>query len=101
MNVQQKQVGIPRFSILSSLLILAAGIVGGVLAPYLFHVLHWDTRIATMLFLPALISLAIAYGQSFIETRSGFCKRFWITLGVAFVILLTLSYFWLYKGFIF
>ncbi|WP_314060692.1 hypothetical protein [uncultured Vagococcus sp.] len=101
MDIQGKQTGIPRFSFKSALVLLLASILGGILIPYLFYLLHWDTRIAVMLFLPLFISLAIAYGQCFIESKDGICKRFWITTICAFVILETLSYFWLFKGFIF
>ncbi len=101
MEIQKKQTGIPRFSFKSALILLLASVVGGILIPYLFYLVGWDTRIAVMLFLPFFISLAIAYGQCFIETKDGICKRFWITLICAFVILEILSYFWLFKGFIF
>ncbi|WP_148112414.1 hypothetical protein [Vagococcus elongatus] len=96
-----KKRAIPGFSVKSSLLILLAGLVGGIIFPYFFYELHWDTRIAVMLFLPALISAAIAYGQCCIETDAGICKRFWIILSFSFFILEVLSYFWLYKGLIF
>lgn len=96
-----KKRAIPGFSFKSSLLILLAGLIGGIIFPYLFYELHWDTRIAVMVFLPALISAAIAYGQCFIETNAGFCKRFWLIFGSGFIILEVLSYIWLYKGIVF
>lgn len=101
MTTQNRNQSIPKFSIKSSLLILLAGILGGIVFPYFFYEMNWDTRIAVMMFLPALISLSMAYGQCFIETNDGLNKRFWLIATVAFVILETLSYFWLFKGFIF
>ena len=101
MNSTEKNSPIPKFSIKNSFIIFLAGIVGGLVLPYCFYLLNWDSKIAVMLFLPALISLAIAYGQCFIETREGIGSRFYRTLIIAFVVLETVSYLWLFKGFIF
>lgn len=91
----------PRFSIKSSLLLLLSGIIGGVLIPYIFYTLNWSTSLATMLSLPILVALTISYSQYFIETKRGYSKGFWVTLIFSLVILEVLTYFWLYKGFIF
>ncbi|MHC5228321.1 hypothetical protein ACYSNW_08605 [Enterococcus sp. LJL99] len=101
MESRENKPSIPRFSFKSSMLLLLAGIVGGIILPYLFFELGWDSRIAVMLFLPLLISLAIAYSQCFIETKDGLSKRFIRTFIIAFIVLETVSYFWLFKGFIF
>lgn len=99
--MDKKTNGVPKFSIKSASLLLLASVIGGILIPYLFFELNWDTRLATMIFLPILIAGAIAYSQCFIETKKGISKSFWITFIIAFIILEVLSYFWLYKGFIF
>ena len=100
-KTSDKEVTIPRFSIKSSLLLLLAGVCGGILMPYIFSLVNLDPKLGMILFLPAFISFAIAYGQCFIETKDGFCKRFWLTAIIGFFILTILSYFWLFKGFVF
>ncbi len=92
---------IPRFSIKNSFIILLAGIIGGLILPYCFSLMNLDHKIGVMIFLPSLLSLAIAYGQCFIETQVGLGTRFYRNLIVAFIVLETVSYLWLYKGFIF
>lgn len=101
MTTQENQTAIPKFSIKSAFLLFLAGIAGGLVIPYFFYVLNWDTKIAVMLFLPILVAGAIAYGQCFIETRIGLGRRFYRTLIFGFVVLETVSYFWLFKGLIF
>ena len=101
METRENKPNIPKFSIRSSLLLLLAGVLGGIIIPYLFYELGWNSKIAVMLFLPALISLAIAYGQCFIETKDGLSKRFLRNFIIAFIVLETVSYFWLFQGFIF
>lgn len=99
--MNKKIEGVPRFSIKSASLLLLAGLVGGILMPYVFFELNWNTNLATMIFLPISIASAIAYSQCFIENKKGISRSFWTTLIIAFIILEVLSYFWLYKGFIF
>lgn len=101
MAAQEKQPTFPKFSFRSALLLFLAGIVGGVVIPYLFYRLHWDTRIAVMLFLPILISGALAYGQCFFETQIGLGMGFYRTFFFSLFIIETASYLWLFKGFIF
>ncbi len=91
----------PKFSLKSAGLLFLAGIIGGVLVPYLFYEMNWDTRIGVLLFLPILISATIAYAQCFIETKDGIGPRFYRTLIISFIVLETVTYLWLFKGFIF
>lgn len=100
-NGKDYEFAIPKFSIKSALLLLLAGLLGGGVIPYLFYELQWDTRIAVMLFLPLFISFSLAYGHCFFDTKIGLGKRFWKIVIISFIILEVLSYFWLFKGFIF
>ncbi|MBO0479393.1 hypothetical protein JZO72_07100 [Vagococcus fluvialis] len=92
---------IPKFSLKSAGLLFLAGIIGGIVVPYFFYEMNWDTRIGVLLFLPILISSTIAYAQCFIETKDRIGRRFYRTLIISFIVLETVTYFWLFKGFIF
>ena len=92
---------IPKFSLKSAGLLFLAGIIGGIIVPYFFYEMNWDTRIGVLLFLPILIASTIAYVQCFIETKDGIGARFYRTLIISFVVLETVTYLWLFKGFIF
>jgi len=53
------------------------------------------------IFLPVGIAFALAYSHYFIETKTGFCKRFiWLFL-ISLILLELISYLWLIKGVIF
>ncbi|MGY3749958.1 hypothetical protein [Vagococcus acidifermentans] len=92
---------IPKFSIKSAFLLFLSGLVGGVALPYLFYILNLKFTLAILFFLPLCFSLSLGYSMFFIETKSGFCKRFWITTICSFVVLTALAYIWLFKGIIF
>lgn len=91
----------PRFSIKNAFYIFLAGLIGGVLFPYFFYLMNWDSRIAVMIFLPLLLATAIAYGQCFIESKQGISSKFYKILIIAWGVLGIASYLWLYKGIIF
>ena len=58
-------------------------------------------NIGAMIFLPVGIAFALAYSHYFIETKTGFCKRFiWLFL-ISLILLELISYLWLIKGVIF
>lgn len=99
--INRDDLTIPKFSLKSAGLLFLAGIIGGILVPYFFYEMNWDSRIGVLLFLPILISSTIAYAQCFIETKDGIGRRFYRTLIISFVILETVTYLWLFKGFIF
>lgn len=57
--------------------------------------------IGAMIFLPVGIAFALAYSHYFIETKTGFCKRFiWLFL-ISLILLKLISYLWMIKGVIF
>lgn len=92
---------LPTFSLKSAMLLFLAGLIGGILIPYVFHELTLDARMGALIFLPLLISLTVAYAQCFIETKVGFGRRFYGTFLLGSIVLGTAAYFWLFKGFIF
>lgn len=99
--INRDDLTIPKFSLKSAGLLFLAGIIGGIAIPYFFYEMNWDSRIGVLLFLPILISGSISYAQCFIETKDGIGRRFYRIFVISFVVLETVTYLWLFKGFIF
>jgi len=81
---------------------LVWGFLCGVLLPsVLLGTFSLPFNIGAMIFLPVGIAFALAYSHYFIETKTGFCKRFiWLFL-ISLILLELISYLWLIKGVIF
>ena len=93
--MENNQAMVPKFSVKSAGFLFSMGLLCGVLLP---SVLLWTFslpfNIGAMIFL-------LAYSHYFIETKTGFCKRFiWLFL-ISLILLELISYLWLIKGVIF
>ena len=74
--MENNQAMVPKFSVKSAGFLFSMGLLCGVL-------------------------FALAYSHYFIETKTGFCKRFiWLFL-ISLILLELISYLWLIKGVIF
>lgn len=87
---------IPKFSLKSSLIILLGAIGATVIFPYVLSLIGLDNRIGVVIGNTFLLGFVLSYVRFFIETKRGFCKKFWITylgFGITFGFI---SFFWMY-----
>ena len=96
--MENNQAMVPKFSVKSAGFLFSMGLLCGVLLPsVLLWTFNLPFNIGAMIFLP----FALAYSHYFIETKTGFCKRFiWLFL-ISHILLELISYLWLIKGVIF
>lgn len=87
---------IPRFGIKSSLFILASGIISGILIPWILSLVGISYQISIVIFNGVILGFGLAYSRFFIETKRGFCKKFWHTYIFFGLIFSTISFFWMY-----
>ncbi len=96
-NLQNKtDYDIPKFSFKSSLIILLGAIGGTVIFPYILSLIGIDNRMGVVIGNTLLLGFVLSYVRFFIETKRGFCKKFWITylgFGIAFGFI---SFLWMY-----
>ena len=87
---------IPRFSIKSSLILILAGVASTLIIPFIFSLIGVDKKISVVIGNTFILGFALAYSRFFVETKRGFCNRFWYTyagFGIAFSVI---SFFWMY-----
>ncbi len=95
---QVEQSGVYPFTFSSSLIIMGAGIVGGVVVPACVEAMGVDARLWTVAALSVLVSLALAFTRYFVDSRRGICRGFWVTLAVSFVALVVVLWLLFYRG---
>lgn len=100
--MENNQAMVPKFSVKSAGFLFSMRLLCGVLLPsVLLWTFNLPFNIGAMIFLPVGIAFALAYSHYFIETKTGFCKRFiWLFL-ISLILLELISYLWLIKGVIF
>lgn len=87
---------IPMFSYKSAFLLIFSGIVSTLVIPSLLSLIGIPANVAIIICNTLILGYAVAYSRYFIETKKGYCKKFWYTyifFGIMFGIV---SYFWLY-----
>lgn len=96
MNGKKTDYGIPTFSFKSSLIILA-GAIGGTLAiPFILSLLGVSYKLGVVIGNILVTGYAVAYTRSFIESKKGYCRSFWITYAGFGIALGIISAFWMY-----
>ena len=88
--------GIPRFSFKSALALIIGGTISTILVPYLLTFIGVDFGTGVIIGNTFILGFVLAYSRFFIETKQGFCKKFWFTyigFGLAFGFI---SFFWMY-----
>ncbi|MGM9903194.1 hypothetical protein A5844_002427 [Enterococcus sp. 10A9_DIV0425] len=89
------------FGFKTSIFVLIACLIGGIIIPYCFYLLHWDVRLGIFFFLPLCLATVITGNHYFISSTKGFTKGCILTFFLALGILMFVAYLWLYKGIIF
>lgn len=87
---------IPRFGAKSALVLILASTLSSVFVPFLLSFLGIDRNISIVIGNTIILGFALPYTRFFVETKRGFCKKFWYTyagFGLAFG---CISFFWMY-----
>lgn len=87
---------IPKFSLKSSLIILLGAIGATVIFPYLVSLLGLSYNVGVVVGNTLILGFVLAYVRFFVDTKIGFCKKFWMTyigFGIAFGFI---SFLWVY-----
>lgn len=98
---ESRDIPMIKFNWKSASLLLVASLFGGAIMPYIFYLLHWDDKLAVMIFLPISLALVLSINQYFFNTKQGFGKRFVRMFLIASLVFALLAYVWLYQGIIF
>ncbi|MGG7178176.1 hypothetical protein ACQPU1_11305 [Clostridium paraputrificum] len=87
---------IPMFSVKSAMIIILAGTISSLFVPFILGFIGIDRNISIVIGNALILGFALSYTRFFVETKRGFCKKFWNTyagFGVAFGVI---SFFWMY-----
>lgn len=87
---------IPRFSFKGAFYVILAGVISTLLVPFALSFIGVPTNIAIVLSNTLILGYSISYIRFFVDTKRGFCNKFWYTFafnGLAFGVI---SYFWLF-----
>lgn len=95
---QVERSGTYPFTFSSAFILFAAAFVGAVLVPYAADSLGLDAKVASVVGLSVLLSIALASTRYFLDSKRGVCQGFWITLGVSFVACLVVSGLLVFSG---
>lgn len=96
LSAKKTDYNIPTFGFKSALIIVAGGALGTVVAPYLLSIIGISKSLGVVMGNALITSFAIAYTRFFVESKIGFCKKFWMTYGIFAVSFGIISYFWMY-----
>ena len=93
-----RESGVYPFTFTSAFIIAGALLVGTIFVPFLATRAGATVGEATTCAVPPLAALALAFTRFFIDSKRGFCRGFFITLGVAFACCLLLCWLLFYQG---
>lgn len=86
---------IPTFGFKSALLIVGAAIVSTIVIPMLLQVTGLNFEVVAIIANTLITSYAVAYSRYFIESKKGYCKKFWYTYLIFAVSFCVIGFLWL------
>lgn len=98
LSAKKTDYDIPTFGFKSALLLVAAAVLGSIIVPFILSLLGVSKELGVVLGNAIITSFAVPYSRFFIETKRGFCKKFWVTYGIFALSFGVISYFWMYLG---
>ncbi|MEG2291201.1 MAG: hypothetical protein RSC24_14600 [Clostridium sp.] len=96
LSAKRTDYDIPTFGFKSALIIVSGGALGTIVAPYLLSLIGVSKSLSVVIGNALITSFAIAYARFFIESKRGYCKKFWVTYAIFAVSFGIISYFWMY-----
>ena len=86
---------IPTFGFKSALLIVGAAIVSTIVIPMLLQFTGLNFEVVAIIANTLITSYAVAYSRYFIESKKGYCKKFWYTHLIFAVSFCVIGFLWL------
>ena len=86
---------IPTFGFKSALLIVGAAIVSTIVIPMLLQFTGLNFEVVAIIANTLITSYAVAYSRYFIESKKGYCKKFWYTYLIFAVSFCVRGFLWL------
>ena len=86
---------IPTFGFKSALLIVGAAIVSTIVIPMLLQVTGLNFEVVAIIANTLITSYAVAYSRYFIESKKGYCKKFWYTYLIFAESFFVIGFLWL------
>ena len=86
---------IPTFGFKSALLIVGAAIVSTIVIPMLLQFTGLNFEVVAIIANTLITSYAVAYSRYFIESKKGYCKKFWYTYLIFAVSFCVIGFLWL------
>lgn len=95
-NTNKTDYEIPTFSMKSAFVILLGAVFGTFIFSYLLTLFGVSFKLGVILGNVIFTGFALAYARFFIESRKGFCIKFWLTYGGFSLAFAIIAYSWLY-----
>ena len=86
---------LPTFGFKSALLIVGAAIVSTIVIPMLLQFTGLNFEVVAIIANTLITSYAVAYSRYFIESKKGYCKKFWYTYLIFAVSFCVIGFLWL------
>ena len=86
---------IPTFGFKSALLIVGAAIVSTIVIPMLLQFTGLNFEVVAIIANTLITSYAVAYSRYFIESKKGYCKKFWYIYLIFAVSFCVIGFLWL------
>lgn len=96
-KIEGKDEKVNSFSIKSALVILASSLIGTIVFPVLLLFFGVNMNLSILLGNTFITSFGFVWTRFFIDSKRGFCKKFWqqyVIWGIAFGVI---TYFWMFR----
>ena len=89
---------LPTFGYQSAMVLLLSGGISTWFMPYVLSFTGIDRRLLVIVCNALILGFATAFVRFFIESKRGFCRKFWVAYGIFGAAFAIISYFWMYLG---
>lgn len=86
---------IPTFGFKSALLIVGAAVISTLIIPMVLQFVGLSFEVVAIVANTLITSYAVAYSRYFIESKRGYCKKFWYTYLIFAVSFFIIGFLWL------
>ena len=95
MRTVKTDYNIPTFGFKSAVLIMVAAVISTVIIPLILQYIRLPFNLVAIISNTFITSYAVAYSRYFIETKVGYCKKFWITYVIFSISCFIIGFFWI------
>ena len=86
---------IPTFGFKSAIVIVVAAVMSTVIIPLILQYIGLSFTMVAIVANTFITSYAVAYSRYFIETKRGYCKKFWYTYLLFVISCFIIGFLWL------